>query len=242
MLTPQLITALTGIFIAGAVSGATGVALPLIAGPVFLMAFGPTEAIGLTALCSLTGQLFSVALLRRAIAYEFRLLLILPGLCAVPLGTLLLAHCSQGAVRAGLGGLIVVSGFWGLSQGTPHAPRPVGRLSELLVGLAGGLTGGLVGASAVAPVIWCSWQGLCKERQRAIIQPFILVMQSFSLVSLALWGDIAPALPGDYVRLLIPLLLGVASGVACFHAVSSAAVSRAVLSLVTVSGLALLLA
>jgi len=51
------LTTIIGILVAGAVSGATGVALPLIAGPVFLMTFAPVEAVALTALCSITGQL-----------------------------------------------------------------------------------------------------------------------------------------------------------------------------------------
>lgn len=45
---PHLLTCIVGILIAGAVSGATGVALPLIAGPIFLMAYAPVEAVGLT--------------------------------------------------------------------------------------------------------------------------------------------------------------------------------------------------
>lgn len=233
---------IAGIFVAGTVSGATGIAFPLIAGPIFLLAYNPGEAIALTSLCSVTGQLFSIALLHRAVRYEFRLLLILPGLCAVPIGTMLLAHSSQGAIRGGLGALIVISGVWGLLQGVPHTPRPVGRLSELAIGLTGGLTAGMVGASAVAPAIWCTWQGLTKDRQRAIMQPFILGMQSLSIISLAFWGHVTASVPGDYARVLIPLLTGIACGVALFHAMESMIVTRIVMALVAASGLALLLA
>jgi hypothetical protein len=41
---------------------------------------------------------------------------------------------------------------------------------------------------------------------------------------------------------VVPLLIGVGGGVACFHFFPSTVVTRAVLSLVTLSGLALLLA
>ena len=231
-----------GIFVAGTVSGATGIAFPLIAGPIFLLAYNPAEAVALTALCSVTGQLFSIALMHRAIRYEFRVLLILPGLCAVPVGTILLAHSSQGAIRGGLGALIAISGVWGLLQRLPHSPRRVGRLSELVIGLTGGLTAGMVGASAVAPAIWCTWQGLSKDRQRAIMQPFILVMQSLSIISLALWGHMTASVPVDYARMLVPLLTGIGCGVAFFHAMESTIVTRIVMSLVAASGLALLVA
>ncbi len=217
-------------------------AFPLIAGPFFLLAYGPVEAVALTALCSVTGQLLSIALLRRAIAYDFRPYLILPGLCAVPLGAIILTHSNSTLVRGGLGTLIVISGIWGLLQAAPHSSRRVSVLSEVLVGLTGGLSGGLVGASAVAPAIWCTWQGLDKEYQRAVTQPFILAMQAFSFISLAFLGQLVPSIAVDYAQLLIPLSGGIAVGVTCFRVVSSATATRVVLLLVTLSGLALLLA
>jgi uncharacterized protein len=236
------LTTIIGILVAGAVSGATGVALPLIAGPVFLMTFAPVEAVALTALCSITGQLFSMALLRRAIVFEFRARLMLAGLLGVPLGSALLTRLSPSMVHLSLGALIVLGGVWGLFQPTSREPRPAGRADELLVGLTGGLTAGLVGASAVVPALWCAWHGLSKERQRAIMQPFILVMQLASLAALTAWGSLGGSLLNDYGMLLLPLLIGVGGGVACFHFFPSRIVTRAVLSLVTLSGLALLLA
>jgi len=236
------LTTIIGILIAGAVSGATGVALPLIAGPVFLMSFPPVEAVALTALCSITGQLFSISLLHRAIAFEFRARLMMAGMLGVPLGSALLTRLSPPMVHVSLGAMIVLGGVWGLFQPTSRDPRRVGRAAELLVGLTGGLTAGLVGASAVVPALWCAWHGLSKERQRAIMQPFILVMQLASLISLTVWGSLGRSLLNDYGMVLMPLLIGVGGGVACFHFFPSRFVTRAVLSLVTLSGLALLLA
>ena len=91
-----------GIFAAGAVSGISGLAFPLIAGPIFLLIYTAPEAVALTAMCSLTGQLFSIALLRRAIAYEFRVLLIAAGL----LGARSAAHCSAASIH------IASASFW----------------------------------------------------------------------------------------------------------------------------------
>lgn len=237
----SLIT-IVGVLFAGTISGATGVALPLIAGPVFLMVYVPVEAVALTALCSITGQLFSMALLRRAVVFEFRVPLILAGLLGVPLGSALLTRLSPTMVHCSLGALIVIGGVWGLFQPTIREARPVGWGNELLVGLTGGLTAGLVGASAVIPALWCAWHGLGKEKQRAIMQPFILLMQLASFVSLAVVGSLGGSLLNDYTIVLLPLLVGIGGGVACFHFFSSELVTRSVLSLVTLSGLALLLA
>jgi uncharacterized protein len=237
----HLLMTIIGVLAAGAISGATGVALPLIAGPVFLMAYAPVEAVALTALCSITGQLFSMALLRRAIVFELHPRLMASGLLGVPLGSLLLTWLSPSMVHLSLGALIVLGGVWGLFQPTARDPKPAGRVGELLVGLTGGLTAGLVGASAVVPALWCAWRGVSKEQQRAIMQPFILVMQLASLTSLTARGSLGGSLLSDYTVVLLPLLIGVGGGVACFHLCSSRIVTRAVLSLVTLSGLALLL-
>ncbi len=101
-----------GIAVAGAVSGISGLAFPLIAGPIFLLMYPAPEAVALTAMCSLTGQLFSIALLWRAIAYEFRVPLIAAGLLGAPLGSALLCSFNPHCVRVVLGALIVASGLW----------------------------------------------------------------------------------------------------------------------------------
>ena len=244
MMLIHMIVALAGTFVAGTVSGATGLAFPLIAGPIFLLTYPAPEAIALTALCSVSGQLFSIALLRRSIVYEYRLPLILPGLLGVPLGSALLTRLSPTPIHIALGILIAIAGGWAALQpagriGCSDHPR---RASEAAVGLIGGLTGGLVGASSVVPAIWCAWLGHSKERQRAITQPFIVTMQLASLLALGAWGALDWSLPRDYALVLIPLLAGIGTGVACFHAASSTLVTRAALCVVTASGVALLIA
>jgi uncharacterized protein len=120
----QTLSVFIGIFAAGMVSGTTGMAFPLIAGPIFLLVYTPAKAVALTAMCSLTGQVFSIALLRRSIDYELRLPLIAAGLVGVPLGTALLNCCDHHPVRITRGGLIVISALWGLLQKSSQTPLP----------------------------------------------------------------------------------------------------------------------
>jgi len=155
--TSERLAACAGIFAAGLVSGVSGLAFPLIA--------------GLTAMCSLTGQFFSVGLLWRAIEYEFRFPLIAAGLLGAPLGSALLCDFNPRCVRVVLGVLIVASGLWSSLRVRMRATRTRSPLSELLGGLSGGLTGGLVGASSVVPAIWYAACGLDKSRQRAVTNP-----------------------------------------------------------------------
>jgi uncharacterized protein len=229
-----------GIAVAGAVSGISGLAFPLIAGPIFLLMYPAPEAVALTAMCSLTGQLFSIALLRRVIAYEFRVPLIACGLLGAPLGSALLCFFNPHFVRVVLGVLIVASGLWRSLRLQTRATRGPSLLSEALVGFSGGLTGGLVGASSVVPAIWCAACGLDKSRQRAITQPYILAMQAASLISLWAWGALDRSILGQYASFVLPALAGVALGVAGFRGLSSDAATRVVMGVVTASGLLLL--
>jgi len=169
--TSERLAACAGIFAAGLVSGVSGLAFPLIAGPIFLLIDPAPEAVALTAMCSLTGQFFSVGLLWRAIEYEFRFPLIAAGLLGAPLGSALLCDFNPRCVRVVLGVLIVASGLWSSLRVRMRATRTRSPLSELLVGLSGGLTGGLVGASSVVPAIWYAACGLDKSRQRAVTNP-----------------------------------------------------------------------
>jgi hypothetical protein len=48
---------LEGVFVASAVSGVSELAFPQIASPIFPLIYPVPEAVALTAMCSLTGQL-----------------------------------------------------------------------------------------------------------------------------------------------------------------------------------------
>jgi len=235
-----MLAVFAGIVVAGAVSGISGLAFPLIAGPIFLLMYPAPEAVALTAMCSLTGQLFSIALLWRVIAYEFRVPLIAAGLLGAPLGSALLCSFNPHCVRVVLGALIVVSGLWRALRVQLGATRTPSLLSEVLVGLTGGMTGGLVGASSVVPAIWCAACGFDKSRQRAVTQPYILAMQAASLVSLWAWGALDRDIVGQYADFLLPVLVGIGVGVAGFRGLSSDAATRVVMGVVTASGLSLL--
>ena len=81
-------------------------------------------------MCSLTGQCFSIALLRQSIDYEIRLPLITAGLLGVPLGTVLLNCCDHHLVRITLGGLIATSALWGLLHRPAPTPLPSSFMSQ----------------------------------------------------------------------------------------------------------------
>jgi uncharacterized membrane protein YfcA len=93
----------------------------------------------------------------------------------------------------------------------------------------------------VLPAIWCARRGWTKEYQRAITQPYVLVMQALSLALLWRLGAVEPSMLVTYLKLVGPLILGTAVGVTVFKALPTRLLTRAVVALAALSGLALLL-
>jgi uncharacterized protein len=229
-----------GVLFAAIVSGATGLAFPLIAAPIFLVDYAPPQAILITAVCSLIGQLLSLRLLRQTINYEIRWPLILAGLFAGPFGTFALMWCDGRAIRLGMAALLVICGVWQLTGGRLRGFRDV-RYSELIIGAFGGICGGMFGASSPVPAIWLSLRRLDKNRQRAILQPYIIAVQCVSLLALLYGGAFVATVGRALAMYLPPLVAGIFVGTSSFRLFSSESYGHAVAGLVIVGGVALLL-
>lgn len=228
-----------GVLVAAIVSGATGLAFPLIATPIFLFDYAPPQAILITSLCSLSGQLLSIWLLRQTVTYEFRLPLILAGLFGVPFGTFALLWCDAGIIRFGLGGLLAICGAWRLSGGGRGGLRVC--CSERVIGVCGGLCGGMFGVSSAIPSIWLAMSGLDKTKQRAILQPYIIAVQCASLIALLYNRAFTATVWIALEQYLLPLIAGIFIGTFSFRLFSSEAYARVVSGLVMLSGFALFL-
>jgi uncharacterized protein len=108
-----------------------------------------------------------------------------------------------------------------------------------VAGALGGLTGGLAGIPGAPVTIWCSMRGWDKLRQRAVYQPYILVMQIATITCLR-WQ--APERAGIVYDLkLVPFaLVGAVCGLAVFRRMSNRQFQVAVSVLLVVSGVGLL--
>jgi uncharacterized protein len=228
-----------GVLIAAIVSGATGVAFPLIATPIFLVDYAPPQAVLITSLCSLSGQFLSIRLLRQTITYETRWPLIFAGLFGVPFGTFALLWCDGRIIQFGLGGLLAVCGAWRLSGGWRGRFRVC--YSERIIGVCGGLCGGMFGVSSAIPSICLAMSGLDKTKQRAILQPYIIAVQCASLVALLYNGTFTATVWQALELYLLPLVAGIFVGTLSFRLFSSEVYARAVSGLVMLSGFALFL-
>jgi uncharacterized protein len=227
--------------LAGALSGATGLALPLIAGPVFVQLYPPAQAVMLTGVCSLLGQVFSVVLLKREISYQVRWWMIIPGLFGVPLGTELLLRADAGVLHIGFGALLMIFSLCFLTRRPLICVRGGHRICDAIVGLCGGTCGGLFGVSAAVPACWFCLQALDRRDQRAIVQPFIIAMQSASLFLLWRHGVHHQIAAAQLIWSAPAVLAGVAVGTFLFRRITCRGYARAILLLTFASGTALVI-
>jgi uncharacterized membrane protein YfcA len=229
-----------GIFLASLISGMTGLAFPTLAGPLFLLSFAPTEAVMLTALCSLTGQVLSFLSLRRTVPYVLRLQLIAGCTLGVPLGTTVLLVTTRHVIGIAIGVLLVLTTAWMLVK-----PRVIVRAAhpviEVFVGLVGGICGGMVGMSAAIPALWCAICGLPKDHQRALLQPYIVVAQLISGCLLWRYGSLDPAVTHSFVILLAPIAAGSLLGAHIFRRFTNEMFVRAAMLITLFGGLAMVM-
>ena len=226
-----------GIFLASLISGMTGLAFPTVAGPLFLLS---SEAVMLTALCSLTGQIVSFLSLRRTVPYVLRLQLISGCIFGVPIGTTILLVTSRHVIGITIGVLLVLTTAWMLVKPRVivSAAHPV---IEVIVGLVGGICGGMVGMSAAIPALWCVICGLRKDHQRALLQPYIVVAQLISGCLLWRYGRLDPAVMHCFLILLAPIVIGSLLGAHVFRRFTSEMFVRAAILVTLLGGLVIMI-
>ena len=242
VLTPEIALLALGAAVAGFVQGLSGFAFGMVAMSFWVWGIEPRVAAVMAVFGSLTGQVVAVVSSRR----PFRLQALAPflagGALGIPLGIAVLPHLNADLFRLVLGTVLVIwCPLMLLSSRLPRVTRG-GRLADGVAGLAGGFMGGIGGFTGVVPTLWCTLRGMAKDEQRAIIQNFNLAALAFTmlgyLVSGAVTRDMWPLLPVVAVALLVPVLLGSR----LYVGLSEAAFRQLVLALLSLSGLAMLVA
>ncbi len=111
-----------------------------------------------------------------------------------------------------------------------------------LFGFIGGITGGAAAFPSAFVTIWCGMKGWDKERQRALYQPFILVIQVTAIAMLTLLhprGAVAPSAVLSSVMYLPAMLCGTMLGMTYFKRLNERQFSLAVNMLLIISGVSL---
>jgi len=234
---------LAGATFAGAVvSGMAGFAFSAAAGAFLLHAVAPQEAVPLMMACSIGVQAASLLWLRQVMRWRDSAKFILGGMLGIVPALYLLTHVDAAAFRIGFG--IFLAGYSAYMLFRPKLialERITAAAYDGAVGFAGGLIGGLTAMPGAAPVVWCDLQGLPKEQQRGIVQPFIAVMQIASVLMLVGTGRLPTAFLPDLGVAAPAVAAGTALGIYMFGKVDEVNFRRIVLGALLISGISFLI-
>jgi uncharacterized membrane protein YfcA len=160
------------------------------------------------------------------------------GLATVPIGVWLLAHASGTFHTLGLGLFLAAYGCYMVLRSDSRANRGNAWL-DAGAGALGGITGGLAGFPGAFVTIWCSMRGWDKLQQRAVYQPYIVIMQIATLACVQWQAPTGLNVVHD-MRFVPFALLGAMGGFAVFQRLTNRQFHRAVSVLLVVSGAGLL--
>lgn len=232
---------IAGALAAGFVSGFSGFGTALVTSGLWYYALPAPMVPPLVVMAGVAGQLVGLVTVRRAFAWDRAAPYLGGGLLGVPLGVAALSLATPETLRATVGAFLVAYAAFQLA-----GPRRLaigawgGRRADAAVGLAGGVLGGFAGLSGALPLVWLQLRGGPSAAQRAVYQPFNLVVLTLAGLGMAVSGHIDGAVLTAAAFCLPATVGGAILGARVYHGVSEAAFRRAVLGLLLASGVVLL--
>ena len=228
------------VLVAAILSSVAGFAFSALAGAlIFHIAQTGVEAIQIMLVASIAIQAYSVWWMRSSIVVRNLMPYLAGGLATIPAGAFLLLHTPWWLHAVGLGVFLMLYGGYVLL-------RPPWRLkrNSLTGQIMSGALGGITGATAAFPeafvTIWCGCHGWDKDQQRAIYQPYILIMQVAVLAVLTAVGPSATLGP-ELLIYSLPALLGAWIGLRLYGQLNLAQFNKVVSATLLLAGIALTL-
>lgn len=227
------------IFVASAVSSIAGFAFSAVCGAMlFHLSADPVQIVQIMIVCSIANQTAMVWSLKRTIQWRQLAIFLIGGALGLPVGIAVLLKLDRHVYTHVLGGFLVLYGGYMIAR-KPLVVRRQSVAFDVLAGFLGGITGGAAGFPGAFVTIWCGFKGWNKERQRAMFQPFILIMQVAALVAISMMRRSSGKMGFAPANLLcIPAaLLGTTVGMTLYKRLSDNHFARAVNLLMIVSGI-----
>jgi len=227
---------------AGFVQGLSGFGFGLVAMSFWAWGLTPQLAAVLAAAGAFTGQVFAAVTARRGFETTLLWPYVAGGIAGLPLGIWLLPRLDVHLLRTFVGLLLVTWCPAMLFSG--RLPRIAwgGRGADAVAGAIGGAMGPLGGFTGAIPTLWCTLRGYERDRQRAVIQNFNLALLGVTMAAYTATGTVTPAHLPVIAIVAGALLVPVWIGMRIYVGISAAAFRNLVLSLLTLSGVALLVA
>lgn len=228
---------LCGALAAGFVTGFAGFGTGLVASGFWFHVLPPIFIPPMVVAASLVGQSVGLIGVRPRFDWPRALPYLAGGVVGVPLGVLALNWASPHFLRLTIGIFLVaysaaqLSGFTRLSIGAWG-----GRGSDAAIGVGGGVLGGFAGLSGPLPLIWLQLRGGPSVEQRAVYQPFNIVVLATAGVGMAAAGNFGDGVIAT-VGLAVPATVaGAWLGARLYRRAGEELFRRIVLALLLLSG------
>jgi uncharacterized membrane protein YfcA len=230
------------VFIAAAISSVAGFAFSAVAGALLLQVVTDTvQVVQIMLVSSIALQSYSVLALRRHIRLKALRPYLLGGLLTLPIGTYFLLYTPVSLHLASIGTFLVLYALYALvlQRSTAAASRWCAVPAQVLVGALGGITGPVAAFPGAFMTIWCGLQGWDKQEQRALYQPYILIMQIATLVVLSA-ATTQRQMPSSLVQYVPPALAGAYIGLRVFERLTTRQFNKVVNLFLLIAGAALI--
>lgn len=226
----------TGAALAGFVMGLVGFGTGLAALGFWLYVVDPVVAVPLIVICSLATTAFTLKAYRHAISVQRLMPFFLGAVIGVPVGIWLLTGLDPAVFKLGVGLFLIVYTLFRIVVMPGMTVRLGGRLSDFAVGAGSGLLGGLAAIPAPLMTVWCGLRGWNKDEQRAAYQPFNQAIILMAMIGYGYEGLLTRELGIISLYCVPASLAGMALGMMGYKRLDEAQFSRAVLSLLLLSG------
>ena len=237
---------MTAIAAASLISSIAGFAFSAICGAMLFHLWDDhVQVVQVMMACSIVNQATMVWALRHDVRARDLAPFLLGGTAGLPLGAWALLHADRTLYTHALGVLLLAYGAYTLACRPRVLSRQIPAL-DLAAGFLGGITGGAAGFPGASVTIWCGLKSWDKTRQRAVFQPFILLMQIAALLMISTLKQRAEIRRGvgfdPAILLCLPAgLFGTRLGMACFRRMSNRQFTSVVNALLMVAGLSYVL-
>jgi uncharacterized membrane protein YfcA len=237
------------LYLSGVMSGLAGFGFSGI-GAACLLFMEPILVIPALQALGGANQIFSVGQLRADMPRTLKDLLRIPGppilggSMGIPIGIWLLSHLPAKRLMVVFGTLLVVYSLYSMFKPTGTKVRGLdGPYVGFLAGFLGGIVGGFTAFPGAMVVVWTGLRDLPKELSRAIVQPYLIMTQIYS-VGLIAWLHPSYLSHRYWILLLVTLpvvLPGTYTGVMIYRRISDVNFKRICYFLLGLSGTSLLL-
>lgn len=233
----------TAVFLGGVVSGFSGFAFSAAAGAILLHVYEPIAAIPLMMFCSIASQAMSLVKVYRFIRWGEIAPLLIGGMAGAAVAVPFMASIDPHSFRVAFGVFLAIYALYMLTRhllirrplipATAATPGP----THFAIGATAGAVGSLTAMPGAVIVVWCELQGLSKENQRALVQPFIIAIQIFAIGLYCLQPHAVGSDLFRHLALALPAVaLGTFIGVSMFSKVNDRIFRCSALVIILASG------